>query len=43
MFISEAFEGSISDKAIVCQSGFLDFLEPGDLVLADRGFTIASE
>lgn len=40
MFVSDAYEGSISDVEIVKQSGFLDHLEAGDLVLADRGFTI---
>lgn len=40
MFISDAFEGSMSDNDIVKKSGFLDKLEPGDLILADRGFTI---
>ncbi|XP_041858672.1 uncharacterized protein LOC121650918 [Melanotaenia boesemani] len=40
MFVSDAYEGSISDVEIVKQSGFLDNLEAGDLVLADRGFTI---
>jgi len=39
-FVSDAFEGSISDVQIVKKSGFLDRVEPGDLVLADRGFTI---
>ena len=39
-FVSSAFEGSISDVEIVKQSGFLDKLQPGDLVIADRGFTI---
>ncbi len=40
MFISDAFEGSISDREIVLQSGFLEYIDPGDCVLADRGFTI---
>jgi hypothetical protein len=40
MFVSEVFEGSISDREIVKQSGFTSFLEKGDVVLADRGFTI---
>jgi hypothetical protein len=43
MFVSDAFEGGISDKEIVKQSGFLDKLERGDAVLADRGFTIFDE
>jgi hypothetical protein len=40
MFVSEVFEGAISDREIVKQSGFLDYIKPGDVVLADRGFTI---
>lgn len=39
-FMSDIFEGSISDKQIVQQSGLLDRLNPGDLVIADRGFDI---
>ncbi|KAK2140820.1 hypothetical protein LSH36_1237g00008 [Paralvinella palmiformis] len=40
MFVSDDFEGSMSDNDIVKKSGFLDKLEAGDLILADRGFTI---
>ena len=40
MFVSDCFEGSISDKQITRKSGFLDKIQPGDVVLADRGFTI---
>ncbi|XP_014670846.1 PREDICTED: uncharacterized protein LOC106811658 [Priapulus caudatus] len=40
MYVSDAFEGSMSDVEIVKQSGFLDHLKRGDLVIADRGFTI---
>ena len=40
IFISDAYEGSISDYAIIQKSGFLDFIEPGDVVCGDRGFTI---
>ena len=39
-YISKAWGGRVSDKFISEQSGFLDKIMPGDLVLADRGFTI---
>lgn len=42
-FVSDAFEGAISDKEIDRQSGFLDHINEGDLVLADRGFLIHDE
>lgn len=42
-FISNLFTGSISDKKIVEQSGFLDKVEYGDDIMADRGFLIRGE
>ena len=39
-YISNLYLGSISDKEIVQQSGFLQHFVPGDLILADRGFLI---
>jgi hypothetical protein len=39
-FISWGYGGRSSDQFIVQQSGFIENLEYGDLVLADRGFSI---
>ena len=39
-FVSEAYEGSISNQKLVEVSGLLDKLEPGVEVMADKGFTI---
>ena len=42
-FISSSFPGSISDKQITIKSGILnpDLWEPGEQLMADRGFTVA--
>lgn len=39
-FVSKLYSGSISDKEIVNASGFLGKLQPGDAVMADKGFNI---
>ena len=39
-FVSEAYEGSISDRKLVEVCGLLQKLEPGDEIMADKGFTI---
>lgn len=39
-YISKLYPGSISDKEIVQQSGFLNNMSTGDLILADKGFLI---
>lgn len=52
MFTSELFTGSISDKAITKESGFYEtiqqlkdvgYIQNGDGVMADKGFTIKDE
>ena len=40
MFISSGYGGRASDKFITMNSGILDYLRPGDEVMADRGFLI---
>lgn len=40
-FISDAFVGSISDREILIKSGFIDIVEKGDFILADRGFDVS--
>lgn len=43
IFISDAFGGRASDKFITMNSGLLDYLQDGDVVLADKGFLIEQE
>lgn len=40
VFVSDLYEGAISDRDIFEQSGILEHLHPGDLLLVDRGFTV---
>ena len=44
-FVSQLFDGSISDKEIVRKSGFLEkeLWDSGDSVMADRGFVIEDD
>uniref|UniRef100_A0A146LDP2 THAP-type domain-containing protein n=1 Tax=Lygus hesperus TaxID=30085 RepID=A0A146LDP2_LYGHE len=39
-FISEAYGGRASNKQITIESGFLDKLQPGDVVLTDQGLDL---
>jgi hypothetical protein len=40
IFVSELFPGSVSDKELTRQSKVLEKVSSGDLILADKGFTI---
>ena len=42
-FISQAWGGRVSDKEITQRCGFLNKIERGDQVMADRGFNIADD
>lgn len=43
MFVSCAYGGRSSDKFVSTDSGFLDKLKAGDVVMADRGFLILKD
>ena len=42
-FVLSLYPGSISDKELTRRCGILDLLEPGDSVMADRGFDIEED
>ena len=42
-FLSKCWGGQVSDKQLTQESNFFSYLEPGDVVLADRGFKIAED
>lgn len=41
--LSNGWGGRVSDKEITIKSGFFSWIENGDQILADRGFTVAEE
>ena len=38
--VSKRWGGRVSDKYLTENCGILNYLEPGDVILADRGFTV---
>lgn len=40
IFVSKLYAGNVSDLSIVKKCGFLDKVQPGDDIMADRGFNI---
>lgn len=42
-FLSRGWGGRVSDKQLTVESGFLDLLEQGDDILADRDFLVRDE
>ena len=43
IFVSSLFPGPISDKELTWECSLLNLLEPGDCVMADRGFDIEED
>ena len=42
-FLSRGWSGKVSDNEITNRSSFYDFVQNGDMVMVDRGFTIEEE
>ncbi|XP_037579368.2 uncharacterized protein LOC119462094 [Dermacentor silvarum] len=42
MFVSNAYGGRASDKFIIEESGFVDNLSEGHVIMADRGFSLSN-
>ena len=42
-FVSDLYPGSISDKQLTLRSGILNLFQPGDSLMADKGFDITYE
>ena len=40
IFVSALYTGNISDREIARRSGFLEYIQPGDSVMADKGFDL---
>ena len=42
-FVSDLFEGSVTDVEICEKCGILNHIEPGDVLLVDKGFTVQDQ